>query len=716
MQLRRIEILNFKLLENVVLEFATDRNRPLTAIRAENGSGKTSLLHAMLWGFYGRSGLPKFASQARLTSTAKPIGEAVTVRVMIEFEHVSSGGRGRYRLIRSYQETPVGLDEVRPGAERLDAYLITDAGEDPIHNPEVFLRQAVPNNLRDIFFTNGDDVQEFMSGKVHRTDRQSSVHSAIKALLDLDQLYIARNDITSADRRFRRELSKDGGSDLAAAEKAMEAAEDLRDKYQKEISDVEIEISRIRDKRHEWEHQLQAITNIGDLHAINAQLVEIETELTQYEFDQSKWLQTIRDELSSERLSWALMGPELEKGMAALAELADRGIIPGTSIEVIRDRLIDGVCFCGTRLEEGSAARDRLEHLLSEHTLIDQSKELLTAAYHGARFQKSQHEADIANGIGFLERRGEYLSGLSDLADLISSRRQKRATLLELRRRIDESRVKALTEDIASADAELSKKDREQAVRKHELQKAEAELAKQADQFRKVQKKATLSEERKTNATAAGDLVQLVSEVIRDLEVDHVKRVADIMSARFLDIVGSDPEIDAAIFGSVSINDQSFDIEVRTPQGTRLDFDAEINGASQRALTLSFIWALMEVAEVEAPRIIDTPLGMVAGAVKTRLTDAITAPPEEGAPNYQVVLLLTRSEIRDIEGILDERAGIFRTMTCSKDAKDLRFPWGLDRPQVKVCTCTHRQSCRICARTYDVEGEIQFRETEAVAS
>ncbi len=715
MQLRRVEITNFKLLENVVLEFSTDRHRPLTAIRAENGSGKTSLLHALLWGFYGRSGLPIFASQARLTSTAKPIGEAVPVRLMIEFEYDGPGGRGKYRLIRSYQETPTSLDEVKPGAERLETYRITDAGEDPIENPEIFLRQVVPGNLRDIFFTNGDDVQEFMSGKVHRTDRQGRVHRAIKALLDLDQLYVAREDLTSADRRFRRELTKDGGSDLAAAEKAMEQAEDRREEIEKQINDVEAEIARIRDKRHEWERQLQAITDIGDLNVINAELSEIETELKQYDRDQNTWLHVIRDELSSEGLSWGLMAPQLEKGMATLEELADKGIIPGTSIEVIRDRLIDGVCFCGTRLDEGSEARDRLEHLLSEHSLIDQPKELLTAAYHGARFQKSQHEADIANGIGFLERRREYLSGLTDLTGLIASRQQKRAALLERRARIDESRVKVLTEDIAGADADLSRKDREQAVRRHDLQDAEAELATKTDEFRKLQKKATLSDGRKANATAAADLVHLVSEVIRDLEVGHVKRVADIMSARFLDIVGSDPEIDSAIFGSVTIN-ESFDIEVRTPQGSRLDFDAEINGASQRALTLSFIWALMEVAQVEAPRIIDTPLGMVAGAVKTRLTEAITSPPDEDAPNLQVVLLLTRSEIRDVEGIIDERAGVLRTMSCSKDAKDLRFPWGLDRPQVKVCACTHRQSCRICARTYDVEGEIEFRDIEAIAS
>lgn len=160
MRLERVQISNFKLLEDVVLEFATQRDRPLTAIRAENGSGKTSLLLAMLWGFYGRPGLPKFAAEARLTSLAAPLGTPVSVWVMIEFEYDGPGGRARYRLLRSAEETPVGIDEVRRGSERVAAYQITDAGEDPIADPDTFLRQVVPHNLRDIFFTNGDDVQE----------------------------------------------------------------------------------------------------------------------------------------------------------------------------------------------------------------------------------------------------------------------------------------------------------------------------------------------------------------------------------------------------------------------------------------------------------------------------------------------------------------------------------------------------------------------------
>ena len=714
MQLRRIEIKNFKLLEDVTLEFSTDRQKPLTAIRAENGSGKTSLLNAMLWGFYGRQGLPKFAAQSRLSSVAQPLGQQVDVRVMIEFEYDGPGGRGRYRLIRSYEETPVGVDEVQQGKERLDVYRITDAGEKPVENPEVFLRAVVPGNLRDLFFTNGDDVQEFMSGKVDRTDRQGRVHRAIKALLNLDQLYKAREDLISADRKFRKALSQDGGSELAEAERAVEEAENQRDSLQSAIDQLDVEMDRIRSKRREWELQLQAITDIGELTVINSELAELDTQLAQLESDRDQLLTSIREEFASERLSWGLVMPDLNKGLATLEELADRGIIPGTSIEVIRDRLIDNVCFCGTRLDDGSSARARLEHIIEEHGLVDQSKTLLTAAYHGARFQKSSHDAEVLKGMTFLQRRQENLGKLGSLQELISSRQQKYASLIDRRSRIDETRVKTLTDDISSADADIKKKDRDQAVQKHELQKTIERLAQADEHHKALQKKAKLSDQRKANAIAASDLLHLVAEVIRDLEVDHVKRVAEIMSSHFLEIVGSDPEIDSAIFGSVSIND-SFDIEVRTPQGAKLDFDAEINGASQRALTLSFIWALMEVAEVEAPRIIDTPLGMVAGAVKRRLTEAISMPSEPGAPNYQVVLLLTRSEIRDVEDILDGRAGLIRTMTCSKDAKDLKFPWGLDRPRVAVCTCTHHQSCRVCARTYDVETEIDFRDMEAIA-
>ena len=58
LRLRRIEIDNFVCFDNVVIEPSIDPERPLTVLRAENGSGKTTFLRALRWGMYGERGLP----------------------------------------------------------------------------------------------------------------------------------------------------------------------------------------------------------------------------------------------------------------------------------------------------------------------------------------------------------------------------------------------------------------------------------------------------------------------------------------------------------------------------------------------------------------------------------------------------------------------------------------------------------------------------------
>ena len=63
---------------------------------------------------------------------------------------------------------------------------------------------------------------------------------------------------------------------------------------------------------------------------------------------------------------------------------------------------------------------------------------------------------------------------------------------------------------------------------------------------------------------------------------------------------------------------------------------------------------------------------------------------------------MTRSEIRDIEQLIQERAGIITTLSCSKDYPvDLVNDWGTTYPVVKTCSCDHTQVCRLCERRND---------------
>ena len=95
-----------------------------------------------------------------------------------------------------------------------------------------------------------------------------------------------------------------------------------------------------------------------------------------------------------------------------------------------------------------------------------------------------------------------------------------------------------------------------------------------------------------------------------------------LFDEQLLDSLSRMPFIDSAeladsnLFSGANIVSGSYDVVVHAQEGRTLDVVTDLNGASKRALTLSLIWALMEVAEREAPRIIDTPLGMTSGAVK----------------------------------------------------------------------------------------------------
>ena len=108
------------------------------------------------------------------------------------------------------------------------------------------------------------------------------------------------------------------------------------------------------------------------------------------------------------------------------------------------------------------------------------------------------------------------------------------------------------------------------------------------------------------------------------------------MNSIFLEMIGADPEQGAIIWGAEI--SAKFDIIVYGPNERTLNPDRDLNGASRRALTLGFILALTKVSEVEAPNVIDTPLGMTSGYVKRSILRTAVL------ESTQLVLFLTHEK------------------------------------------------------------------------
>ena len=94
MKIETARIRNFKLLRKVDLNFGTDRDKPLTVIRAANGSGKTSTLQALRWALYGKDVLED--PTVRLSPADWPEDTTCKVSVEIDFTHtaISTVGNG----------------------------------------------------------------------------------------------------------------------------------------------------------------------------------------------------------------------------------------------------------------------------------------------------------------------------------------------------------------------------------------------------------------------------------------------------------------------------------------------------------------------------------------------------------------------------------------------------------------------------------------------
>jgi len=166
------------------------------------------------------------------------------------------------------------------------------------------------------------------------------------------------------------------------------------------------------------------------------------------------------------------------------------------------------------------------------------------------------------------------------------------------------------------------------------------------------------------------------------------------MNSIFLEMIGADPE-QGAIIRRAEIS-REFDIIVYGPNNRTLNPDRDLNGASRRALTLAFILALTKVSEVEAPNVIDTPLGMTSGFVKRSILRTAV---RESA---QLILFLTHDEIAGCEEIIDEAAGMVFTLTNPAHYPRMLVndPGVVERKVIR-CGCDHRSECQLCQRRPD---------------
>ena len=711
MKLIRAEFENFRLLRNLELRFSTDPERNLTVLRAANETGKTTILTALQWALYGDMALPGKGSKYRLHPIDWDADKSlrVPVTVTVDFEVLrmrkSTSGmietRHQYRIVRSASEELRGTNWSRqPSTVKL--FHLTEKGAEPIESPEVHVNEELPPDLREVFFTDGDRALSFIEADVAVSTKRQRVQNAIRSLLGLSVIEEAIrhvNKSTSEANKKAKKLQTSG--DLNNIATQLQEIEETIDKAQAEYDDANEQFIAFDEKFNSIDRKIAEALQKGDKEKLKKSLESVDRDIKQLD---NRVESAEKDHLAlfrSDALAIDLLSPVLGDALQKLADLRDQGKIPNTTIPVLEERLTQERCICGESIDEndpdGNRRRLNIQKLIDDSKRADEIQVIITDLYFGSKALQGSPDKKESQWLEDYKRVVENRDGLAILLEKAGAK--KRAIELEIdklpdadiqglrdtKRKYKEQRDRFLQRK-SSLETQLAVLNRDRAF-----------LISERDRLLRIQDKGTrvLAE-----LTVAQDIISVLQGAYDKITSEELVRVSEKMNEIFLEMIGADPE-QFAIIRRAEIN-KDFDIKVYGPQERTLDPDRDLNGASRRALTLAFILALTLVSDVEAPNVIDTPLGMMSGYVKRSvLRTAIQK-------SSQLILFLTHDEIAGCEEILDDAAGIVVTLTNpSHYPKMLVNDPHFTEQTILACDCKHREECQLCARILDAEVEVE---------
>lgn len=710
MKLIRAQFKNFRLLRDLEVPFSVKPDRNLTVFRAENETGKTTMLTALQWALYGETALPDKGQGYRLhpIDWTEEEGPRAQIEVEVDFEvtryNPTRGGGTRettrtYRIKRTAHEDITGTEWTR-SMPTVNLFHLSETGAKKEEYPDVFISDELPPELREVFFTDGDRALSFIEAGVATTTKRDRVQRAIKSLLGLGVIESCEKHVKQVSKDTNRKIREETrDAEIDQVTQAIDAAASVIEEWANKENEAREQHESFEFKFGDIDKEIEAVLKRGDQEELAAQLVR-----TNHDIEQASGLirnleRRHSNLFKSKYIAGDLLGSAIASAETQLDNLAQRNEIPSGTVPVLENCLNKGWCVCGDSLEatdaDGARKRQHINHIIDQTKQSDEHKKVLTELF----YRSKGWIAEITEGNRSWVDEYEEVFEERDTAECQRNTLSKR--LKDLENKLDELKDSDIQKlrDTRQYYEQQRNRFRDDFIRS-ETERRQLESQKAADEGRRDK---LLKEQKKTQRIIADlevtkDIEYVLKNTYKRIQTEELDKVSTRMNQLFIDMIGADPE-QGAIIKRAEIS-REFDILVYGPGDRRLTPDRDLNGASRRALTIAFILALTDVSEVEAPNTIDTPLGMMSGFVKRSVLRIATD------QSSQLILFLTRDEIKGCEAIIDERAGQVVTLTNPAHyPRMLIHKPPIEHANIMRCACDHQNECQICERRHEETPE-----------
>lgn len=731
LRLRRVEIDNFVCFDEVVVEPSTDPDKPLTVIRAENGSGKTTFLRAVRWGMYGEKGLPGDSSRFSLhPAWWQPDDVGVNTMVTVEFETDGSTRNAVngnptttvYQLVRSV--TTIGKPAARsdePDFRRINeqTQLMIREGDGTwaqhFAGVDAVVEQLLPWGLRDFFVMDADEATDFVGGSENKVIRRQDVidktTAAVHSLLGIDVFKEASRRVANAARAFGAQATKAvGDADLDALQAELEQLRVEKANRVEKIAGLRIQKSELEDRLRRRRDDLETeLKGVGAAEELRTRLAANRRSYGPAIKARGETLGLLAGELESTDLLSSLATSHISNAYEILKPLSDKGHIPLKHLNFVRELLDSGTCVCRQDLTVEGIHRRHAEDRITESAEQEERANFLGQIHDSAKSLMAH-----ASAATWDDRQTRLEADLAtvdiELSDLGLEKRDIEAKLDDL----DEEKIQVIRDEIAALVTQVGTVGRNLSRTEGELPPINSRIDSREKQINQRQRSERAASDKREAQRMAEHVAVVLNSAYATIQGEQVEELSERMNRLFAQMAAnvSDEDFEdiqrnkatlrmIAEVGIRPVEGDSNQFEIYALNGRRRSMPPiEINGASRRVLALSFVLALCTESRTYAPLLADSLLNSMSGAVR-RNTLRVTS-----ENSSQPILLLTGSDLEastEVDTII-QYANATYTLTGQWAAIDAGeggdvVNWTEQRQVSLLCPCDPRQFCVVCERT-----------------
>jgi DNA sulfur modification protein DndD len=572
MILKRLELQNFRQFRDETLRFA-DGDKGVTVVHGANGSGKTTLLNAFTWLLYGEVDFDtrpdRLASEGAMARADR--GDRVEVAVELVFSHDGTEYETRrHRVYEKQEEDDFDGQTVDSGVEvrREDG-----SERESVGNPEDTLDRVLPERLSELFFFDGEDIDELAG-----IDNQDQIQESIQNLMGLTILERATRHLDTVAGRFEDEVDEYASDELSSVS-------DQIDSVREEIEELESKRSMAKEAR---ETVRQEIDDIEAELGAREEAKALHNNRKRYENERDGLLEEVESvngrlrSAVNDHAAESLAVPLVRETAEELDQMREEGAIPsGLTDEYIESLLESGTCICGREIEPGTEHYAYLRNLQGNAVADGVEQTALRIVGHLHHFSEADTE--------FEELVSELYDEREDHEDRIEWLEEK---IVEIRRELSEMEGPE-ENDVSDLESEREEKKSELEDLSTKIGELDQQIESKRERLEELEEEYDRLDDEQEEALVAKRRRRVALEVKEDLEAtfahlkDKVRKMCNKIIGQTFDEVAN-KNFTAEV-------DENFKLRIRQTVGDQ-QVEVDKSTGERQIASLAFVGSLVKIA------------------------------------------------------------------------------------------------------------------------